>query len=99
MSFNKEEFKVTLKKSCLAFGAYKTAKKISDEKEKLVVLIELLIETGINDAAYLIADFFMEESELSQFGTAFDEVDKDLTRKTLIKKDHEALVKDVPPPP
>ena len=97
--FNKEELKITLKKSCLAFGAYKTAKKISECKEKLVVLVEFLIETGINDAAYLIADFFMEEGDLAQFGTAFDKVDKELNRKTLIKKDHEALLEGVPLPP
>ena len=98
-TFNKDEFKVTLKKSCLSIGAYKTAKKISENKEKLTVLVELLIETGINDAAYLIADFFMEKDDLKTFGNAFEQVDKNLNRKSLIKLDQEELLKEVPNAP
>lgn len=64
-----------VKQSCLAFGAYETAKKLSEDGEKLKILIDLLIEEDLNSIAYLISKNYLSEEELEEYNNDFQDVE------------------------
>lgn len=70
-----------IKKSCLAFGVYETARKLSDDKQRLKVLIKYLIASEILEPAFLIANHFFAKDDISEFGDAFTGIDSGLSRR------------------
>jgi len=77
--------KVIVKQSCLAFGAFETAKKISHDKEKIHILISQLIEEFLTPTAYLIAKNFLAEEERTEYNENFQDLEnpEEITRNKL----------------
>lgn len=61
------KFKITVRQSCLHFGAYETAKKIVGNSEKFNILIDLLIEEDLAQQAYMLGTRFLSEEDLIPF--------------------------------
>jgi len=80
-----------IRKSCLAFGAYDTARKLRDAPSKLKLLIEYLITNEVTEPAYLIGKTFLSEEELVVFEDSFKEINPAITRNSVFKKYTEAL--------
>lgn len=84
--------KMIVKQSCLAFGAYEAAKKLSEDKEKLKILIDLLIEEDLKSTAYLIASNYFKEEELEEYSSDFQDVEKDdVSRNKVAGQLHQSL--------
>ena len=74
--------RIIVKKSCMAFGAFETAKKVSGDKDKIHILVNHLNEELLFSTAYLIAKNFLEEEERARYSEAFAELEnpEEITR-------------------
>jgi hypothetical protein len=73
--------KLILKKACWAFGAFETGKKLYQDKRRLKILINLLIEQDLHPQAFIIARDFLTKEEIYEYGDSFEMVRRDISKR------------------
>ena len=81
--------KAIVEQCCRVFGAYETAKKVSEDPQKLNHLINFLLDGDVTSTAYLIAKNFLSEEEFGKLADEFKDLEsEELTRNRVAGELH-----------